>query len=535
MPAIDDAELVRRANEGDLEAFGSLMRRYKRLVFGVALSFLGSTEDANDVCQDVFIRAFTRLSQLRDGRSVGVWLRRIAVNECRAAGGRLRSWARLDELGLGEDPTPGLHRRIELARALEAIDEPSRVTVVLFYLHDYSMKDIGEFLDEPVTTIKSRLRNARAKLRKEMEEILERNLSGEVPPADFHERVQKLLAAVQAGDEGLTRTLLAADPRLVAAEESPSRMTPLHIAAASGATAVVELLLAHGADPNALDAGDNASPLHHAAERGRLEIVRLLVEAGSDPNWTLTVHEQGPLGWALMFDPPQFEVAAYLMEHGAKPDIFAAVALGRADLVRELVAAKPLVVRKRMSACEMFRSAIEFAAERRQVSIARLLVELGADVSLSDAAALGDAEQVRRRLEEGAGLADYALKCAVRAGQTETARILLQAGADANYAPQGTSLLFDSIGRNERAVSELLMEFGADIEFKDAQWNSSPLGWQVFFGRAETARLAIELGACVAEGLVELARAGMRGELRRWSPAAPEDYGEVSRVLRAQT
>lgn len=533
MALLKDASLVARTLDGDIDAFGQIVKRYQGLVFGVAFHNLGDAEGARDVSQDVFIRAFMRLSQLKDPGRIGSWLRQIAANECRAWAARHPKFSELGEGDIVRDDSASTDARILVNAALNAIDETSRLTVILFYLHAYSVKEIGAFLEEPATTIKSRLRNARAKLRKQMEEVLEDNLSRESLPEDFSDRVTRLLEAVRAGDEVKTRALLTADPNLASATEEPGRNSALHIAAGSGDTAVVELLLAFGANPNALDAGDNASPLHHAAERGRLEVVKLLLAAGADIDWNLTIHQSSPLGWATMFHPIQREVAEYLISQGAKLDLFSAISLGYLDRIREMVEADPLVLRCRMSSCERYRSAIEFATERRRFEIARLLVQMGAEVTLADAAGLGDEALLANRLAENPNAFNLnsALKAAVLAGQALTARQLLASGADPNYAPQGTSLLFDSIGGNDRTLSELLIEFGADIEFKDAQWNSTALGWQVFFGKPEETRLALALGSQAGANLLDLAKAGEAGELRRFSAGTPAGYRRVYEIL----
>ncbi|MGV3615706.1 MAG: sigma-70 family RNA polymerase sigma factor [Fimbriimonas sp.] len=533
MSHLADEELVRRARAGDVQAYGDLVERYRKLVFGVAVHSLGNVEDARDVAQDVFIRAFLRLGQVRDPARLGAWLRQVTVNECRAWAGRRRAVDPLPDEITTRDGTSATEVRLTVRQALEAIDEVSRLTVILFYLHAYSLKEIAAFLEEPVTTIKSRLRNARARLRKEMEEGVEKDLQNDAGPDGLALRITRMIEAVQKEDEAEVRALLVEDPRLVGVTEIPGAHTPLHIAASAGNASLVELLLAYGANPNALEEGDNASPLHFAAERGWLECVRLLVEAGADVNWNQDLHERGPLGWAVVFEIVQTEVAEYLLAHGARFDIFSAIALGRTDKVRALVACDPGVLRQRMSEFERRQSPIEFAADRREFEIANLLVELGSEVSLSEAAALGLVDRVAESRTDDPSVLNAALKAAVKAGQLATARLLGERGADPNYAPQGTSLLFDSIGRSDSEMSQLLLEQGADLEFQDAQWKSTPLGWQVFFGNPETVRLALNLGAKVAPNLLDLARAGERGELRRWSSGTPEGYREVHAILEA--
>jgi len=533
MSTLPDGELIRRIGLGEVEAYGHLVRRYERFVFAVAFHNLGNVEDARDICQDVFVRAFTRIGQLRDSFRLGPWLRQIAVNECRAWLAKRPPTVPLQEHAAPGNPFRELESDLILQTYLRNLDEASRLTAILFYQHTYSLAEIGRFLDEPATTIKSRLRNVRAKLRKELEATLETSLSQESLPEDFCGRVTQIITAVKEGDSETIRTLLAADPRLVGVTEEPGMQTPLHIAAGSGNGALVELLLANGADPNALDRGDNAASIHYACERGWLECVCLLAEAGADIDSDSNVHQRSPLGWACIFGTVRTDVAEYLLDKGAKLDIFSAIALDKAVEIRAMVEADPYVLRQRMSPCELSQSPIEFACGLRRFEVGNLLLELGSEASLSDAAALGLQEVVANRLSESPSefTLRYALKCAVRAGQTGTARLLIEHGVDPNYAPQGTSLLFDSIAANDEAMSRLLLEFGADLEYKDAQWQSGPLGWQVFYGKPAATQLALNLGSMVNENLIELAIAGEKGELRRWSSGTPEEFREVRRLL----
>jgi RNA polymerase sigma-70 factor, ECF subfamily len=525
---MSDEELVGRVRAGDVSSFEVLIKRYQRLVFGVALSSLRNADDAKDVCQDVFIRAFSRLGQLADGSRFGAWLRQITINECRAWAAKQHPHRTLYENSAAKDPRRLAEDRAVLSAALDAIDEQSRLSVVLFYLHAHSIREIASLLDVPETTIKSRLRNARAKLRKEMEDRLERELGKEPLPDDFAERVARMIKAVEQGDEEMTRGLLREDPRLVTARDERGVHTALHIAAESGNAALVELLLANGADPNALEPGDNATPLHFAAERGWMEVVRQLVAAGTDLNWDQDVHEGGPLGWALMFGTNQFEVAHYLIQHGARISLFPAIALGRLDLVEAMVAEDPKLVHKRRSECDGRRTAIEFATEKRQFEIGRFLAEHTPEITLSEGAGLGLTELTRSRIP-GGDLGD-ALYTSVEASQLETARILLAAGADPNTTRFGRSPIFACL--DNEPMARLLLEFRADLEFKDPQWKSTALGWAVFFGQGASVKVALKLGAQVEEKLPGLADSGERGELRRWSTATPEEFREVAAILR---
>lgn len=532
---IDDSALIVRILDGDLAAFPVLVERYRPFVFAIALNQLENEEDAKDVSQDVFVRAYSRIEQVRDRTRFGAWLRQITVNECRAWRTRCRDRAGVAGFEAASANQPDPDNRITLNRALARIDEPSRLTVILYYQHAYSHTEIGGLLEEPVTTIKSRLRNARAKLKRQLEEKLEERLKPDLFSKDFSERITQAIAAAQRGDATTIRDFLDRDPGLADARHYKGGHSALHVAASSGNAAVVELLLHFGANPNAKDEGDNATALHYASERGWLDCVRLLVEAGSDVNANDDLHERGPLGWACVFDAVRWEVVDYLLFHGARFDLFSAIACGREDEVRSLVADDPRRLAAKMSKFEGYQSPIEFAAGAGQPGIARTLAEMGAPVGLREAAALGDLEQLVKLTESpsAGGDIDEALRVAVRGRNYEAARLLLQSGANPDYAPRGLSLIFDALSRVDEPMARVLLEFGANLEFRDSQWNATALGWEVFYGRPEGVRLGLDLGAIPDPHLTETAQAGVRGEWRRYTSASAEDYRRVAIQLAA--
>jgi len=121
MSHLSDEKLVEKVRGGDIDAYRHLVKRYEKLVFGVAFHSLGNAEDARDVAQDVFIRAFLRLEQVRDFSRTGSWLRQITVNECRAWAGRRRIFEELREDG--RDPLVLAHPE---GQGLEAPPEEPR-------------------------------------------------------------------------------------------------------------------------------------------------------------------------------------------------------------------------------------------------------------------------------------------------------------------------------------------------------------------------------------------------------------------------
>ncbi len=526
-----DAEIIRQVRAGETEAYSQLVRRYQNIVYGLAYHHVRAFEDARDIAQEAFLQAYINLDRLREPEKFGPWLRQITVNECRAWRRRRRPEETLEGIAGAIDQTQQIANRLFVQQALESLSEPSRLTVTLFYFHSFSLNEIAEFLSEPVTTIKSRLRNARARLQKEMQSMVEETFKQEALPEDFAERVIQIIEAARKGDLAKIQQLLSEEPTLATATDT-NKSTALHSAAAAGWKAVVELLIAHGADVNALDEGDNASPLHFAAERGHLDVVKVLVEHGADVNWNQDWHERGPLGWAVVFADVHTDVAEYLIEKGARLDLFSAIAMGRADVVRELVAADPGATDKLF---DRYCRPIPFAVMKGQPEIAQLMADLGANLDIEDAVALGRTDLVREFLKRGLSPDDLCkgLHTAVISGPPEIVRLILEAGADPYCRRnENRTPIFFAVERKDSDIAKILIAHGAGIEAKDESWNSTALGWQVFFGHPDEVEFALTIGAKATDGFLKTAEQGERGELRAWSNGRPEGFRRVAELLR---
>lgn len=182
----DEVRLVHRAQQGETAAFDALVLRHQQMVFAVSLRMLGDRNEAEDVAQDVFVRAFRAIGSFRREAKFSTWLVSIAMNLCR---NRRRWWARrkrvivasLDEAietpegPVGHDvadPAPGPGRRAEAAEcqqqvitALQRLNESDRTMIVLRDLQGYSYEEIAEMSGCRLGTVKSRLSRARLQLR----------------------------------------------------------------------------------------------------------------------------------------------------------------------------------------------------------------------------------------------------------------------------------------------------------------------------------------------------------------------------------
>jgi RNA polymerase sigma factor (sigma-70 family) len=165
-----DAELVGRCRRRDADAFGEIVERHQRLVFGVALARCGDPALAEDVAQEAFVTAWRDLDRLRDDARVGTWVAGIARNLAASAA---RSRARRSTpppLEVTAVPTPedavlAREDRELLARALADVPEAHREALVLFYLEGESVARIADALGITEDLVKQRLSRGRRALR----------------------------------------------------------------------------------------------------------------------------------------------------------------------------------------------------------------------------------------------------------------------------------------------------------------------------------------------------------------------------------
>lgn len=184
--ALDDKELIQQVRSGDNRAFDQLVLQYQQEVFAVAFRMLGEWEDAKEVAQDTFIRAYRAIGTFRHDAKFSTWVIAITLNLCR---NRRRWWARrkrfivtsLDaprdteegsQIQEVADPAPGPAMEIErrekreyLLKTLQMLSEPFRNVVVLRDLQGYSYEEIARMLGVRVGTVKSRLNRARWQLK----------------------------------------------------------------------------------------------------------------------------------------------------------------------------------------------------------------------------------------------------------------------------------------------------------------------------------------------------------------------------------
>jgi RNA polymerase sigma-70 factor, ECF subfamily len=173
--AAEIARLVRLTLGGDSTAFEPIIRRYETRVMTVAARLLGTRDDARDVAQEVFLRAFKYLHRLDLDKPVEPWLMRITVNVCRdAARARQRRRDTLvdvetpDTIDPSPDPYAGVARnqeRVILHRALDSLPEKERLAILLRDVEGLSTADVASILQSSETTVRSQVSRGRLKLK----------------------------------------------------------------------------------------------------------------------------------------------------------------------------------------------------------------------------------------------------------------------------------------------------------------------------------------------------------------------------------
>jgi RNA polymerase sigma-70 factor (ECF subfamily) len=170
-----DLELAQRCRRGDAGAFEELYRAHAARLYGLVLRMTGSTSDAEDLLQEVFLQAHRKLAGFRGESTLGTWLYRLAVNQSldflRSRQGKMsRTTGSLDEDGAAEPaapapPIPAAISRLDLERAIARLPEGCRAAFLLHDVEGFGHQEIGDMLGVSEGTSKSQVHKARMKLR----------------------------------------------------------------------------------------------------------------------------------------------------------------------------------------------------------------------------------------------------------------------------------------------------------------------------------------------------------------------------------
>jgi RNA polymerase sigma factor, sigma-70 family len=184
MPSTDE-ELVALSQGGDLDSFNQLVLRWERPIYALAYRVIGREEDARDVAQETFLRAFRALKGFKGQAKFSSWLYRIALNLC-------RDWMRrerrspvaqapegMDIIELAGEATPSesIEERVArhqvgraVGKAMSLLPEEQRTAIILKEYHGLTFQEIAELLDCPLSTVKTRLYQGLSVLRTHLQD-----------------------------------------------------------------------------------------------------------------------------------------------------------------------------------------------------------------------------------------------------------------------------------------------------------------------------------------------------------------------------
>jgi RNA polymerase sigma-70 factor (ECF subfamily) len=176
-----DEELVARSVGGDTESFNQLILRWERPIFALAYRVIGREEDARDVCQETFLRAFRALRGFKGQAKFSSWLYRIALNLCRdwirrerrAPVAQAPEGVDLLDLAAEREPSESIETLVArhemsraVAKAMALLPEEQRTAIILKEYHGLTFQEIADLLDCPLSTVKTRLYQGLSVLRR---------------------------------------------------------------------------------------------------------------------------------------------------------------------------------------------------------------------------------------------------------------------------------------------------------------------------------------------------------------------------------
>lgn len=363
---------VAAAQSGDKEAFSEVVKRCQDMAYAIGYAMLGDTGLAQDAAQEAFIAAYLNLAALREPAAFPGWFRRVVIKHSDRERRSHKPSHPLDESAELSTAVPDPMRtleasenRSEIHKAIAELPAIQKQIITLFYLRDYSQKEIEDYLELPVSTIKKHLFTARKKLKGRLETMVETQIQSNRPSQSgaFASEVQYLLAlrtsdlegfkavverqpdllelrfkipvtrerhylplggtalhwAVVAGDEALLEFLLSRNVNVEPCDRSG--WTPLHTAVWTAHGAIIKRLLAAGVDLNATT--DNGhTPLHFASMRNFRQTATVLLEAGARIDLA-DKNGRTPMDWAILKNAEN--IIELLVSHGAEQAAIAPV------------------------------------------------------------------------------------------------------------------------------------------------------------------------------------------------------------------
>jgi RNA polymerase sigma factor (sigma-70 family) len=179
----DDNETIERVLSGDVSAYSSLVEKHKNLVFSIVLKVVNNREDAEEIAQDTFLKAYQSLKNFERKSKFSTWLYRIAYNSAISKTRKKRidmvaieesviTNYSIDEVGRNLNEYEENDRQQILEKVLDRLPGEDNLLITLFYKNENSVEDISEITGLSVSNVKVRLHRIRKRLYEEMRTLM---------------------------------------------------------------------------------------------------------------------------------------------------------------------------------------------------------------------------------------------------------------------------------------------------------------------------------------------------------------------------
>ncbi len=183
-PKASDSELIQSVLKGNRSAYADLIKRHQRYVFTLALRFVKNREEAEEIAQDVFVKAFKALKDFQGTAKFSTWLYRITFNTAMVYNRKKRlDMVSVDDEGFGnsaaneiatdgDDGFENKSKAVYLNKAINSLAEDDATVITLFYQNEQSLEEIAEIMNIEPNNAKVKLHRARLRLKQKLEVLL---------------------------------------------------------------------------------------------------------------------------------------------------------------------------------------------------------------------------------------------------------------------------------------------------------------------------------------------------------------------------
>jgi RNA polymerase sigma factor (sigma-70 family) len=200
---IDDRDLVIQSAHGDVHAFGQLIGKYSNAVYAVAYARLDDFHYAEDVSQDVFVKAWYSLGTLDDPNKFGSWLTSIARNSASDWARKLKPTLDFMDHNLGSVSSELTEEQVirhennqAVQKALNGLEEKHRLVAIMYFISGFNTREISKLLGIGLSAVESRLRRSKEKLKKELFELAEQMMVTQKLGKEFTQKVVQRIVGV---------------------------------------------------------------------------------------------------------------------------------------------------------------------------------------------------------------------------------------------------------------------------------------------------------------------------------------------------